>query len=189
MFASLTVMALSLLAAIDGTAAPPFFGVVADKVGTGPSYRLGDRVVTAAVAREAIEKGFDDDGRKLRVTIIGPEPQRRSARLAIERHPAFAAIREEIVLRDFAPDHWAMRAGFVTSGMPTIYCQSPEGKVLHRQDDFAGGAEAVVAAIRRANEGYDPARDPDIRPRSFEGLFVVGAFLVGLGLAMVLRRR
>ena len=30
--------------------------------------------------------------------------------------------------------------GFVTTGKPTIYVQSADGKVLHRQDDYDGGA-------------------------------------------------
>ena len=54
-------------------------------------------------------------------------------------------------------------AGFVTTGKPTIYVQAPDGKVLHRQDDYQGGAPELAEAIRRIDPNYDPKKDFDLR--------------------------
>ena len=154
-----------------------------------PRYAIIGQPVSAAEALEAVDKTFNDDRDKLRVTIVGPEAERRAARAAIEQHPDFAALRERIAVRDYPPDHWALQVGFITTGRPTIYCQAPSGKVLHRQDDFVGGADAAVAALRRANEAYDPKRDPDLRSASFDfGVLLKPAtIVVALLLGFVIR--
>ena len=53
------------------------------------------------------------------------------------------------------------KPGFVTSGQPTIYCQAPDGKVLHRQDDY-GGPEQLAEAARKAKPNYRPENDPNV---------------------------
>ncbi len=171
---------------------PPCFGVACGKIGAGPTYKLNGQSISPHAAYEAVEKGLNDDGRKLRVSIIGPSPLREKARADLDKHAGFAAVRDQYAVRDFAPDHWALKPGFVTAGKPTIYCQDPEGKVLHRQDDFAGGADALVAALRRARDSYDPRRDPDLRSRfadwprfaSFAAALAAGVVFIAL-----LRRR
>ena len=171
---------------------PPCFGVAPGKIGAGPTYRLNGQPISTHAAYEAVEKGLDDDGRKLRVSIIGPAPLREQARADLERHADFAVLRERFAVRDFPPDHWALKAGFVTTGRPTIYCQTPEGKVLHRQDDFAGGAASLVAALRRARESYDPRRDPDLRSPAFDVpryAPIAGAALAGVVAIVFARRR
>src|SRR5262249_5283542 len=55
------------------------------------------------------------------------------------------------------------RPGFFTGGAPTIYLLAADGKVLHRQDEYTGGAAAAAEAFRRARTDYDPRRDPDRR--------------------------
>lgn len=179
----LTIIIALSLAQPDGS--PPCFGVTPDKLAAGPTYRLNGQTITPAAAYEALEKGLDDDGRKLRVTIIGPPVLRQKARDDLESHPAFAELQSGLAIRDFAPDHWAMRAGFVTTGQPTIYCQAPDGKVLHRQDNFAGGADALVGALRRAKESYDPRRDPDLRS-PFAKFTRYGSFAAATGLGAII---
>jgi hypothetical protein len=170
---------------------PPCFGVASNKIGAAPVYRLNGMPIPAKAAYEAVEKGLDDDGRKWRVSIIGPTSIRQTTKSALEQHPDFEAMRGRFVVHDFAPDHWAMRPGFVTTGQPTVYCQTPEGKVLHRQDDFAGGADALVAALRKVHETYDPTRDPDLRPRTFDWqrfATIAAAGLLGAIVILLLRR-
>jgi hypothetical protein len=171
---------------------PPCFGVASGKIGTGPTYRLNGEPIAPRAAYEAVEKGLDDDGKKLRVSIIGPAAVREKARAELVKHEDFAALRPQVAIRDFAPNHWAMKAGFVTNGQPTIYCQAPDGQVLHRQDDFTGGADALVAALRRARDGYDPRRDPDLRSRlAYLPRYASFAALAGAGVlaGVALRRR
>src|SRR5205823_13551401 len=84
----------------------------------------------------------------------------------VTQAPALAEWKDRLVVQAFAPDHWAVaRAGFVTSGKPTVYLQTPSGQVLHRQDDYDDGPEGLARAIRRADPAYDAKKDPDQRPR------------------------
>ena len=170
---------------------PPCFGVALAKIGGQPIYRLNGQPVPARAAYEAVDKGFDDDSGKFRVTLIGPAEVRAKAREALENHPDFTSLKPRVIVRDFAPDHWAMNAGFVTTGQPTIYCQAPGGKVLHRQDDFAGGPAALIAAIRHASDRYDSSRDPDLRPRasSLVGTLAAVLAVIAAGVALVRARR
>jgi hypothetical protein len=142
---------------------PPCFGVVRDKPPEEPRYLLNGVPVAAEEARDAVERGIVDDRNKLRVTVIGPDDVRNAVRHEIESHPAFGPLRDSMSIRDYPPDHWALAVGFVTTGQPTVYCQAPSGQVLHRQDDYAGGADAAVTALRRAKESYDARLDPDLR--------------------------
>jgi hypothetical protein len=137
--------------------------VVRDNPPDEPRYLLNGAPVGAEEARDAVEKGIVDDRNKLRVTVIGPDDVRKKVRQEIESHPAFSPLRDSMSIRDYPPDHWSLAVGFVTTGQPTVYCQAPSGKVLHRQDDYAGGADATVTALRRAKETYDPRMDPDLR--------------------------
>ncbi|MBX9677510.1 MAG: hypothetical protein K2X38_02020 [Gemmataceae bacterium] len=142
---------------------PPCFGVSADRLAEKPRYSLNGRTVDPNRAYEAVSKGLTDDSGKLRVTIIGSDEKRRQVRSDLEAEPTFAAERERFAVRDYPPDHWSLRPGFVVTADPTIYCQSPDGKVLHRQDDYIGGAATLLAALRQTRNDYDPKKDPDLR--------------------------
>jgi hypothetical protein len=175
---------------------PPCFGVVRDNPPEEPRYLLNGVPLGAEEARDAVEKGIVDDRNKLRVTVIGPDDVRKKVRHEIESHPAFAPLRDSMSIRDYPPDHWSLAVGFVTTGQPTVYCQAPSGKVLHRQDDYAGGADAAVTALRRAKESYDPRMDPDLRTwlRSImpfadlaKSLSLLAAAGLGLALAKLVR--
>lgn len=125
-------------------------------------YRLNGREVGKDQIYEAIETGIPDDRDKLRLTVIGKSHAAIAKQLA--DNPAFAAVKDRVVVTSYPPDHWAVTgAGFVAKGEPTIYLQAPGGKVLHRQDDFVGGPEDVVKAIRKADPTYDAKKDPDLR--------------------------
>ncbi len=77
-------------------------------------------------------------------------------------------IRDQLVVHDYRPDHWAVsRVGFVTSGHPSIYLQAPDGTVLHRQDRYEGG-EQLSGAVRKA-QGYDPQRDKNLNQQASLG--------------------
>jgi hypothetical protein len=113
-------------------------------------------------------RGVPDDADKVRLTVIGADSDRRTVAADLDAHPALKALKEKLVVQSYPPSHWAVAgAGFRTDGRPTIYLQAPDGQVLHRQDDYAGGADRLAAAIRRADPNYDPAKDPDLtRPKA-----------------------
>jgi hypothetical protein len=61
-------------------------------------------------------------------------------------------------VQDYAPGNWAVKDGFFTEGKPTIYLQAPNGKVLHRQDDYSDGAAGLATALRKADPNYSPLK-------------------------------
>ena len=138
----------------------PNFGVFTDQIKPG-RVTLNGREITRSDAFEAIEgKNLPDFTGKQRVTVIGSQADRQRVLADLARTPEAA----KVVLKDYAPDHWAVaQSGFKTTGSPTIYVQAADGKVLHRQDDYKGGVAGVVKALRRADPAYDPSKDPDLR--------------------------
>src|SRR2546421_415479 len=84
--------------------------------------------LSRARAVESLEKGLVDDSGKLRVTIIGSDEQRTRVRRELEANPQFKESAEAFAVRDYPPSHWSLQPGFVTTGQPTVYCQTPTGK-------------------------------------------------------------
>lgn len=142
------------------------FGIDIDKYRAetqAASYSIRGRACSRSDFVEALTQGtLADDTHKLRLTVIGGEPERKQVVSDLAASPDLAPFRETVLVQAYAPEHWAVReAGFVTSGTPTIYVQRPDGKVLHRQDNYSGGAAQLAEAIRRIRPDYDPKRDPD----------------------------
>lgn len=104
------------------------------------------------------EGGVPDDAHKLRVTVIGLDEDRRKVLLDLESSP----VKDLVVVNAYPPTHWAVQnLGFKTDGRPTVYVQAPDGRVLHRQDEYRG-KDKLVEAIRKADPNYRPDRDPDL---------------------------
>jgi hypothetical protein len=104
-----------------------------------------------------------DDSGFLRLTVIGPEAERKPVLSDIDTNPLLTKYKGRLVIQDYDPTRWEMSCGFVTQGHPTIYVQTPDGKVLHRQDDYRDGADGLAVALRRADPKYNPHGDPDLR--------------------------
>jgi hypothetical protein len=103
-----------------------------------------------------------DDSQWPSLTIIGPEAARHKVLSDLQSSPFLAPWKDRLKVQDYAPDHWAVRdAGFVTTGQPTIYCQAPDGTVLHRQDEYRGPA-ALAEVLRQVDPHYQPEKDPDL---------------------------
>jgi hypothetical protein len=167
------------------------FGVDVSKLGKGPRYIHNGREVTRGQALEAIEGKLPDDAQLPRLTVIGPEAERKAVLADIASHAALAPYKGRFVVQGYDPSHWAVQ-GFVTGGKPTIYVQRPDGKVLHRQDDYRG-PEALAAALRKVDPSYDPAKDPDAtRPKGlpFDAKDVpLWAWLAGAGAVLLILSR
>lgn len=131
----------------------------------GERYRLNGLPVTREGARQAlVGASVPDDAGRLRLTVIGDPAVTGPVTRDLAAAPALAPWKDRLVVQAYPPQHWAVaKAGFHTTGTPTVYVQAPSGKVLHRQDDYADGAEGLAQALRRADPNYDPAKDPDLR--------------------------
>jgi len=141
------------------------FGVMRERLANRERFSLGGVPVSADDAREALA-AIPDDSQQLRLTVIGAEKDRRAVLDDLEHHAALAPLRERILVQSYEPEHWAVAgAGFVTVGAPTIYLQAPDGRVLHRQDEYRG-PERLAAALRKADPNYRPEADPDLDSQS-----------------------
>lgn len=155
-----------VVAAADATAQKEVWergGVEWDKVQDERSrIMMGKREISRAEAMRLVEGDVPDDAAKLRLTIIGSEADRKRVLAALDQ-PPLAEFKGRFVVQAYDPNDWAVKNyGFVTSGKPTIYVQMPSGKVLHRQDVYTT-AEDLATALRKADPGYDPKKDPDAR--------------------------
>lgn len=150
------------------------FGVDADKLGKRTRILRGDKEITRTEALrllgDADDKQVPDDRAHMRLTVIGPEAERKQVVAEVGHHPALAGYKGKLVVNDYPPDHWAVaQAGFKVDGRPTVYLQSPDGTVLHRQDTYQG-PEHLAQAIRKADPSYDPSKDPDATRPAIPGL-------------------
>lgn len=138
------------------------FGVIRELLaGNDERHSLNGGKVSGSEALAAIGK-IDDDSDKLRLTIIGPDIERRAVLVDLDKNPELAQFRERLLVQSYPPGHWAVAgAGFVQAGNPTIYLQAPDGTVRHRQDEYRG-PEKLAEAIRRADPHYRPEKDPDL---------------------------
>jgi len=139
------------------------FGLDRSRMSEAGKHLLDGQEVSKAELLQALGKpALPDDSQWLSLTVIGPEAARQKVLSDLQSSPYLAPWKERIKVRDYPPDHWAVRdAGFVTTGNPTIYCQAPDGTVLHRQDVYRG-PEALAEVLRKADPAYSPERDPDL---------------------------
>ena len=140
--------------------------------GAAERITLDGRQITRGEATQILQAGsLADDSGKLRLTVIGTQSDRR--RVLEDLKGPLADVASQCLVQDYPPDHWAVAgAGFYTAGQPTIYVQAPDGTVLHRQDDYADGAEGFRQAferLRRPDPDYRPDKDRDLR-RPADGL-------------------
>jgi hypothetical protein len=139
------------------------FGVDRSHIGK-ERYVINGLNATEAEALQALaDKSLPNDKHLLRLTIIGPADLRKKVRSDLENNPLLTCFSDKYLIQDYDPSNWAVKAGFYTEGSPTIYLQSPTGKVLHRQDDYEDGAAGLATALRKADPNYTPAQDIDRR--------------------------
>ncbi len=166
------------------------FGVDASKMKGEEAYTVNGKKATREQVMQAIESGIPDDAHRLRLTVIGTEADRKTVLADLDAHPALAGVKDRVLVQAYDPSHWAVaKAGFVTTGKPTVYLQQPDGKVLHRQDVYEG-AEKLAEAVRKADPNYKPAADPNLNA-TLGGKSVLPLLLLGgiVAAAVYLRTR
>lgn len=174
------------------------FGVEQDRLNGAEHYSLNGRPATKEQIAQLLAAGrIPDDAGRGRLTVIGSPELCQKVLDDFTRAPALAEWKDKLIAKGYAPQHWAVaRTGFYTAGQPTIYVQSADGTVLHRQDDYGDGAEGLAKALRRADPSYDHQKDKDLRvqffPLRLDGVPPIGwlatlaALIVGI---LTLRRR
>ena len=105
-----------------------------------------------------------DDKKKLRLVVIGQEEVRKRILRDFEQ----TGLDTHVMPWSVPPGHWSLKDNVTGKVMfaykddlPTIYLQTPDGKVLHRQADYKGKED--FQAIRKAVDAYDSSKDPDLR--------------------------
>jgi hypothetical protein len=139
------------------------FGLDRARLSGAGKHLLNGREVRKEELLQALGPArLTDDSQWPSLTIIGPEAGRQKVLSDLQSSPLLAPWKDRLKVQDYAPDHWAVRdAGFVTTGQPTIYCQAPDGTVLHRQDEYRG-PEALAEVLRQVDPLYKPEQDPDL---------------------------
>lgn len=165
------------------------YGVDSNRLERGQHehYFLNGSLVSRQTAISAVT-GIPDDSKLLRLTVIGPKEAREVVVNDFKNNPMFSQYRDKVVVQDYSPDHWAVqKVGFYTQGSPVIYLQAPNGKVLHRQDDYVGGPEGLFTALRKADPNYRREGDPDLR--GGENPLVLVAVILIVGCVFILIRK
>jgi hypothetical protein len=160
------------------------FGLDRSHMPAAGKHLLDGREVSKEELLQALgSPRLPDDSKWLSLTIIGPDHARKRVLSDLQNSPFLTPWKDSIKVQDYPPDHWAVKdAGFVTTGQPTIYCQAPDGAVLHRQDVYRG-PEALAEVLRKADPAYNPERDPDLnKPLSSVplGIWIGGGILLVL---------
>lgn len=152
----------------------PFFGVEWDKIA---NHKYDDKAhkITLIEAMEFAKGNYDDAKTNWRLVVIGTESQHTVVKAAMKEIPSDEL--EKISPWFVAADHWSLRDSdgstlrFETGGKPTIYLMAPDGKVIHRQDEWTG--QESIDAIRKGLKKYDPKTDPDLRNAASSPIFSI----------------
>lgn len=151
------------------------FGVAENHLHLGSHYSLNGRTVERNVIEQVLQESgvkprqvedqkIPDDSRKQRLTVIGPRAQTEPVLRDFQSSEHLRPFKDKFLVTAYEPSHWSIqRQGFRTTGQPTIYVQDVDGTVLHRQDDYEGGAEALARALRQIDPEYRPEKDKDRR--------------------------
>jgi hypothetical protein len=153
--------------------------------------RLNGREHYTLNGHEAGDAQIPDDAKRNRLIIIGSDEEQKRVNEDFNKHPTLAPLARDLVVHTYRPDHWHVaRAGYETSGHPSVYLVSANGKVLSRSTSYAG-PEKLAEAIRKADPKYDPSKDPDLTKSQSLATFPVPLSVMGglLLLVFLLRKR
>jgi hypothetical protein len=136
------------------------------KIAKTPVYTFNGRPISPTAAFNAVDK-IPDNKDKFSMTIIGEKGMRDVVNADWENYSREIGLHDKVNIWSVPADHWSLKDPernlpvFVNTGNPTIYLQAPNGKVIHRQDNYSGPID--LGAIRKAIDSYDPRHDPDRR--------------------------
>jgi hypothetical protein len=157
------------------------FGVVPSPHENGHNrYWVNDKEVSRTELYQKMDRQVTDQSGKPFLTIIGPDSNRKAVLADIEKSPPLKELIGNYRLNAYAPDDWHVaRLGFVSDGKPTIYVQEPNGRVVHRQDEYHGPDE-LIGVLRKANDNYRKDKDPNLATIGLVGLPLEAWLVIGL---------
>jgi len=172
-------------------------GVDQTKLANRECYRINGIEVPKQKGIAAISApSIPDDSKLQRVVVLGSTSTRQQVLNDWSKSPDLAPYKDKATVQAYSADNWAVKdVGYTQTADPTVYIVDASGKVLHRQEGYAGPAQ-LAKALRRADPAYDPKKDPDLtmikQPESSgtpSSLLLGGAAsLAALGLAVAARR-
>lgn len=134
------------------------FGADYSKIKTAPAYSMGGVAISQATAHGEAGGGgalADDSGKPL-VIVRTDDPK-----LQREILDGLAPVAESARISCYPPGHWALKRAKADDGL-LVAVRTPDGQdELHRQDDFAGGVPAMLAAVTAAIPGPDLRKSAD----------------------------
>ena len=147
-------------------AAEDNYGLDTSELGKRGRYTISDgkgrRSVTRERAVESVQAGIPDDGKHMRLLVVGTDAERKAVLDDLERSPALAPWKGRLVVQS-RPEDALTREHKVPSGHPSILVQAPNGQVLARNlDGKYQGADALARGLEAAAKRYDPSKDVDL---------------------------
>lgn len=101
------------------------------------------------IARDEAFDAVSATGDKPALTVIGTVDQLKTFRDAYTR----TDLPGRFAFQGYTPDNWAVR-GFVHDGSPTIYVQSPDGKIILHLKSFD---DQTMQVLGGKSEAFDPS--------------------------------
>lgn len=134
----------------------------------GNSYRVNGKPCSREQAYALVGNGLIDDSKFYRITVIGSEVERKQVLSDLESNPYLKEWKGKTLVKSYDPTHWAVKdLGFLAPGKRFAFLvQLPNGQVLHRQDDYEGGSDKLIEALRKIDPNYKPEKDKDQRKSS-----------------------
>lgn len=145
------------------TGVSPPTGVIRDLIGP-PRTIINGVEVQPSIAFEALDATLPDDSGKCWITVIDRDTQRLAGVMAqIRANPDSQKFNLQDVDMSKPMEAWMIGCGFKVGSETTIYAQSPNGKVLWREDTY--DPIRIKIALRKTDPNYDPNKDPDLSPK------------------------
>jgi hypothetical protein len=178
------------------TGVPPYAVPRTYRQNYGVNYRPADRdrvtfqgqPVSLDQAMLAFDSTVPSDANYLRLTVIGTPEQQAQVLNDLRTSPVLQGLPVRVIARGYAADSWVIAGmGYVTTGTPTIYVQTPDGHVVHRQNSYVSASD-LATALRRLDPNYNSTADPDLRqgpPFALPSLPSL-VLILGAGLALLL---
>jgi hypothetical protein len=93
------------------------------------------------------------------LAVIGSQEDCEKVRKDVDTDPAFAPLRDKLLVQCYRPDdEMVKRKGFVP-GNPSIYLQDSTGKTKWREVEYRG-PKVLAGEIDKRRPDYDPNKDP-----------------------------
>lgn len=100
-----------------------------------------------------------DDALYDSLTIIGTPDECNRVKADIEANPAFAPLKDKLLVQYFQPQDEMVKDKGFQPGTPSVYLQDSTGKVKWREPSYRGPKE-LATEINKRRPDYDPNKDP-----------------------------